>query len=103
MDIPLSPGQEIGVMLSKQRFRLVCGKQCYLVDDNGADYLLREGRNCVGRDEKSEVVVNASYRDVSRKHLIIELSGRNLARLTDLSSHGTFVPSSYLDQTIAED
>ena len=99
ISIPLSPGQEVGLLLSKQRFRIVCGKQCYLVDDNGADYLLKEGRNCVGRDEKNDVVVNASYRDVSRRHLVIEIQDRSVAHLTDLSSHGTFVPPQYVDQT----
>ena len=42
---------------------------------------------------------DASLRDVSRKHLIVETDGSNRLRLTDISSHGTSLPPKFLDHT----
>ena len=79
-------------MLSSNRFKLVAGTNVSLIDEVGTDYPLRVGKNYVGRDAKNEVVINARYRDVSRTHAIIEPYGKDTALITDLSSHGTFVP-----------
>ena len=84
---------EVDVLLSRHRFKLVAGDPICFVDGRGMTCYLRAGQNVVGRDVKNEIVVNAAYRDVSRKHVIMEPTGVGAVRLTDLSSHGTFVPA----------
>ena len=80
------------LMLSTNRFKLTPGKPLSLVDEDGNDHVVKAGKNYIGRDVKNEVVINAKYRDVSRTHVIIEPYGSDTALITDLSSHGTFVP-----------
>ena len=51
------------------------------------------------RDTGCDVLVNAAYRDVSRRHLIIEVDGGSRVRLTDISSHGTSLSPRLLENT----
>jgi len=91
--IQLRPRQELELLLSRNPFRLVPGASFYLVDGKGSDFLLGRGRNVVGRALDSEIVIDARYRDVSRTHCIIEPVDDRAVLITDLSSHGTFVPA----------
>ena len=84
------------MVLSRHKFKIVSGQQLHLVDENGPDYELQYGRNRVGREQGNDVIVDPAYRDVSRKHLIIDVESPRHVRLTDLSSHGTYVPSAQL-------
>ena len=52
-----------------------------------------QGKNIIGRDAVCNVVVGRALRDVSRMHLIIEPQDDGSIRFTDLSSHGTFLPT----------
>ena len=79
-------------MLSSNRFKLTPGNPLALVDEDGNHHPVKAGKNYIGRDAKNEIVINAKFRDVSRTHLIIEPYGSDTALITDLSSHGTFVP-----------
>ena len=90
-------GDRLEVILSRHRFSLLPGSPTLLCDDDGPEYELLDGRNVVGRLPESDVVVDAGYRDVSRKHLVVEVGSARQVLLTDLSSHGTFVPRGTLD------
>ena len=68
-------------------------------DDDDVSTTLRRGKNIVGRDASCDVLMNSAYREVSRKHLIIEVAEPNLVRLTDISSHGTFLSPRLLENT----
>ncbi|MCP4231007.1 MAG: FHA domain-containing protein, partial [bacterium] len=94
--INLIPGEELELMLSKHPFRFINHGQGRLQDEVGNDYQLAEGKNIVGRDAVCNIVVDAAYRDVSRMHLIIEPLSPQIFEVTDLSSHGTFLPTSLL-------
>jgi len=91
--IQLDGDTNLQLVLSRHKFTIVSGQQLYLVDENGPDYALQYGRNRVGREQGNDVIVDSAYRDVSRKHLIIDVESPRHVRLTDLSSHGTYVPS----------
>jgi len=91
-----APGDELRLVLSRHRFTLVPGERTYLADENGGDYLLHSGRNVVGRQPGTDVVVDSAYRDVSRRHLIVDINDDGSLALTDLSSHGTFLPTALL-------
>jgi len=85
--------QPIQIVLSRHPFRLRPGAKPALVDDEGAEQPLRQGRNVLGRHPDSDIMIDAAYRDVSRTHAIVEIEPDGGLLLTDLSSHGTFVPA----------
>lgn len=84
-----SPEQTLSLLLSTHRFELSTGAEPALCEPGGQASSLRHGRNVIGRDLGSDVVVDAAFRDVSRRHLVLDLSIPGWLQLTDLSSHGT--------------
>lgn len=94
----LSANEETPVLLAQHRCMLLNKDQLIFIDNLGQDSGLRPGKSIIGRDLSCDIVVDPSLREVSRKHLIIEVDGE-LIRLTDISSHGTSVPQEYLDST----
>jgi len=57
---------------------------------------LKPGVHVIGRHPGNDVVVGGWYRDGSRKHLTVDIGDGSKLGLTDLSTHGTFVPGSLL-------
>ncbi len=99
IEIDLPDVKEIGIMVAKHKCTLKHSDKPIFIDDIGEETTLRSGRNIIGRDSNSDVVINTQYRDVSRKHLIIEIETGGIVKLIDISSHGTSVPPDYLDNT----
>lgn len=96
VDVRLLPGQEMTIRLSVHPFRLVRADGAYLIDEQGREYALKPRRSTVGRSGDNDVVLEAAYRAISRKHLILEFPSKDRVILTDRSSHGTFVPLKHL-------
>ena len=96
--VTLRSGQEFVVMLSKHKCRLAeeNGKIRFY-DPDGRGYEMKKGRNIVGRDTVSTVMIEPSLRDVSRLHLVIEKYEDNVIQLIDMSSHGTSIPTKLLE------
>ncbi len=96
LTLPLQ--SEMEVRISKHTCRIVVldGKVKF-IDQNGKTYDLPKGRNIIGRDSVSSIMLDSSLCDVSRLHLIVENFDNNTLQLTDLSSHGTFIPDSYME------
>lgn len=88
-----TPGDVVEIVLSRHPFRLRPGDTPALVDLEGTEHPLQPGRNVLGRHPDSDVMIDAAYRDVSRTHAIVEIEPGGDLLLTDLSSHGTFVPT----------
>lgn len=99
VELDLEQDCAVELLLAKHQCRILLRDKLLFVDESGQDSELRAGRNVVGRDSSSDVVIDASLRDVSRKHLIVESDGVHHIKLTDISSHGTSLPPRYLDQT----
>ena len=99
VELALEPEQVVDLLLAKHPCSLVLRDGIVFIDERGKGSSLRAGRNVVGRDADSDVVINATLRDVSRKHLIVETDGGSRVKLTDISSHGTSLPPRYLDHT----
>ena len=92
-----TPGDgELSILLSRHKFQLVAADMPRLTDDNGVNYPLKPGVNVIGRHPDNDVVVGGWYRDVSRKHLMVDTSDGAHLSLTDLSTHGTFLPGRLL-------
>jgi hypothetical protein len=87
---------ELSILLSRHRFQLYAADTPRLTDDNGVNYPLKSGVNVIGRHPDNDVVVGGWYRDVSRKHLMVDTSDSANLSLTDLSTHGTFLPGALL-------
>jgi len=99
VEVDLEGEHPIDLLLAKHQCRILLRDRLLFVDQGGNNSELREGRNVVGRDVTSDVIMDASLRDVSRKHLIVESNGVGQIKLTDISSHGTSLPPKYLDHT----
>lgn len=99
VELDLEEDHAIDLLLGKHQCRILLQDRLLFVDQSGHDSELRVGRNVVGRDATSDVIIDASLRDVSRKHLIVESDGATQLKLTDISSHGTSLPPRYLDHT----
>ena len=87
---------ELSILLSRHKFQLFAADSPRLTDDNGVNYPLNFGANVIGRHPGNDVVVGGWYRDVSRKHLMVDTTGSGSLSLTDLSTHGTFLPGRLL-------
>ncbi len=87
---------ELSIILSRHKFQLFAADTPRLTDDNGMNYPLKSGVNVIGRHPGNDVVIGGGYRDVSRKHLLVDTSDCDNLGLTDLSAHGTFLPGKLL-------
>jgi len=96
--VTLKPNEEMEIHLSKHKCKLALKDNLQFVDQSGRTYNLHKGRNVVGRDPASNIVMEPKLRDISRLHLVIENFGDNTVQLTDLSSHGTYIPSHFIEQ-----
>ncbi len=99
VDVDLEESRAIDLLLARHQCRILLRDRLLFVDESGRDSELRVGRNVIGRDASSDVIIDSGLRDVSRKHLIVESDGVGQIRLTDISSHGTSLPPRYLDHT----
>lgn len=98
LEVPLEADDAFSLMISRHKCGIVIRGRMLFVDGAGRETTLREGENVVGRDSEADIVMEAALRDISRKHLVIECNGTNVVRVTDISSHGTWVHSRYLDR-----
>ena len=96
VEIQLLPGKEVPIQLSKHVCYLVGGESTEFIDNDGKKHTLINGRNVVGRDSVSTIPLKSDSRDISRMHLIIEKKDTHRILLTDISSHGTFIPAKFI-------
>ena len=97
--VKLRPDDEMLVLISKHACKIICvdESEFKFVDEAGRSYLLKTGKNVIGRDSKSDIMLDPSLRDVSRMHLLIETDDSNTLYMTDLSAHGTYILRKYLE------
>lgn len=99
VELSLTPGEPVTLFLAHRRMRLTVNDEgAVLTDDSGLTVPIQEGRLVIGRSNDCDVVLRDAPADVSRRHLMIE-AGHQEVRLTDLSSHGTYVPKRALSNT----
>jgi hypothetical protein len=95
--VRLVQGQPMEILLAKARFSLACDGAWVLTDSAGHRFPLHPGRNTVGRSRHNDISLDCDFRDISRCHLVMEPEAGGVILLTDLSSHGTFVPPANVD------
>ncbi len=96
--IRMKAGKEINILLSKHPCKIIGGESgSKFIDESGRSYDLKIGKNVIGRDSKTDIMLDPGLRDISRMHLVIETDDTNTLYLTDLSAHGTYIPVKYLE------
>jgi len=96
--IRMKAGKEIAILLSKHQCKIVGGESSSkFIDESGRSYDLKIGKNVIGRDSKTDIMLDPELRDISRMHLVIEADDTNTLYMTDLSAHGTYIPKKYLE------
>ena len=102
--VHVNAGEQIDLLLSNHKCMIVGGEtNVKFVDESGNFYDLKSGKNIIGRGSSSDIIMSQKLRDISRMHMVIEEADTNTLYLTDLSSHGTFIPAKYLmDNSISQ-
>ena len=102
--VHVNTGEQIDLILSNHKCMIVGGEtNIKFVDESGNFYDLKSGKNIIGRGSSSDIVMSEKLRDISRMHMVIEEADTNTLFLTDLSSHGTYIPAKYLmDNSISQ-
>ena len=99
--VHVNAGEQIDLILSNHKCMIVGGEtNIKFVDESGNFYDLKSGKNIIGRGSSSDIVMSEKLRDISRMHMVIEEADTNTLYLTDLSSHGTYIPAKYLMDNI---
>lgn len=99
IEIPWADDIKLTIVLSKHHYELRTDPEPRLLSETGDSYPLHAGKNFIGRQRDSDVCLETSHRDISRKHLIIDIDSPHDITLTDISSHGTFIAPVYMDAT----
>ena len=91
--VNLEEKPDITVFLGTNRYHLSKhGEALTLMEDKaGNAYPLKPGRNTIGRSSQCDVHLAGQFSDVSRQHLIVDVSGNRSVNLMDVSSRGTYV------------
>ena len=100
--LPLTDQQTIPVVLSRHRFQLANRDHVVFINEHGQEFKLQSGRNVIGRHPESDVTVDSAYRDISRTHMMVQFHSDSCVTLTDLSSHGSFIPVEVFNTRISE-
>lgn len=83
-------GTVLNLMLSVHDYSLRFGDPAECQGPHGQK-ALRNGKNLIGRDNACDINASPDAGDISRMHLMVEWVSAESLRLTDLSSHGTFL------------
>jgi len=93
VEVDLDEKTDITVFLGSNRYRLTKHGEILTLKESGAvqTYMLKPGRNTVGRSSQCDVHLNSRQSDISRQHLIVEINTGRRVSLMDVSSRGTYV------------
>ncbi|HVA55628.1 MAG TPA: FHA domain-containing protein [Gammaproteobacteria bacterium] len=93
VEVDLDEKTDITVFLGSNRYRLTKHGEVLTLKESGAvqAYMLKPGRNTVGRSSQCDVHLDSRQSDISRQHLIVEINAGRRVSLMDVSSRGTYV------------
>lgn len=101
ISINVNNQHHIDVVLSKYKCKLVKRGKVLFVDQDNNEYVLKLGKNIIGRDPICSIILDRQLRDISRVHMVIILKENDIIEITDLSSHGTFLHNEHYAPQIA--
>jgi len=93
VEVDLEEKPDITVFLGTNRYRLTKHGEILTLKESGAvrTYLLKPGRNTVGRSSQCDIHLDSHQGDISRQHLIVEINMGRRVSLMDVSSRGTYM------------
>jgi len=96
--VVLDDGEVLDILLSRHACKVTNSNgKLQFVDNAGRIYDLKDGRNVVGRDSISTIMLDPVLRDISRIHIIIQKFDAKTVQITDMSSHGSSIQKRYLE------
>lgn len=96
--VVLAAGEVMDILLSRHACKVTNSNgKLQFVDNAGRNYDLKDGRNVVGRDSISTIMLDPVLRDISRIHVIIQKFDAKTVQITDMSSHGSYIQKRYLE------
>lgn len=99
VNLDLNQHNSTTLYLARNRFTLKLeGGRVVLQQQDGIGYEIRPGRTMVGRSAQCEICLDSASADISRQHVLIEMTVDHHIRLTDLSSRGTYLPPELLER-----
>ena len=99
INLDLNRHPNLVLYLARNRFVLKLEQgSVFLQQQDGVVYHLKPGHNMVGRSANCEICVDSGHSDISRQHLLIEMTVEHHVRMTDLSSRGTYLPPELLER-----
>lgn len=101
VEVDLDEKTDITVFLGSNRYRLTKHGEILTLKESGAvqTYMLKPGRNTVGRSSQCDVHLDSRQSDISRQHLIVEINTGRRVSLMDVSSRGTYVRPDLIGET----
>ena len=101
VEVDMDEKPDITLFLGTNRYRLAKrgGVVLFKESEAGSAYPLKVGRNTIGRSSECDIHLNHVHTDVSRQHLIVEISENRRINLMDVSSRGTYVRPELLAST----
>lgn len=93
VEVDMREKPDITVFLGTNRYRLAKRGEAVVLKESeaGGAYPLKVGRNSIGRSSQCDIHLDHGHTDVSRQHLIVEISENRRVNLMDVSSRGTYV------------
>lgn len=98
--ITLKEGDQLPVYLARWKIILRNEHGRLIVEDDGTRFPIEHERATVGRSSQAVVALTGAPLDVSRTHLIISWKEQGEVRLTDVSSKGSWLPGSVLNEAL---
>lgn len=98
--IPLKDGDQLPVYLARWKIVLHNDQGRLYVEDDGTRIPIDGERATVGRSSQAIVALTGAPLDVSRTHLIISWNANEEVCLTDVSSKGSWLPGSILNEAL---
>lgn len=96
--VTIGPTETVDILLSRHTCKIAGNNgKMQFIDNAGRSYELKMGRNVVGRDSISTIMMDPVLRDISRIHIIIEKFDDKTFQITDMSSHGSYIQKRYLE------
>ena len=96
--VSIGANESLDLLLSRHACKIVnTGDKMQFVDNAGRTYELKKGRNVVGRDSVSSIMMDPVLRDISRIHIIIEKFDDRTIQITDMSAHGSYIQKRFLE------
>ena len=98
IEINLPAGKRMDFRLASHKCQLISANNIFQFVDKDRILSLKKGSYVVGRSNKSAIQIDPTVKDVSRSHLTIEVSDKNVLFLTDTSTAGSYIPLEYLNR-----